>query len=292
MNYLDIFYLNKEYYMDYPSEISIETTGKCNSKCKFCPHDELVRKNVYMQDELFMKIINDLKEIPNHIRYNISPFKVNEPLMDPNFFKRVEMINRELPNVGVRFFSNFNMANEDTVKKIGKIKNLSSIYISVNSLDVDEYKDVMSLSLNKTIKNIKILLEYNKKYKYVDKISLGRVGDGTFRDRRFIDSASELFKEWNSEFEIQVLKRVEWIDHIENRDDKPIELPCNRWFELSITCTGAVSLCCMDGKCQFSIGDVNNQSVLEVYNDYKYKQLRLKCPKRKYFYPCKVCSAM
>lgn len=49
---------------------------------------------------------------------------------------------------------------------------------------------------------------------------------------------------------------------------------CQRWFDLSITATGRVALCCMDGRAEHCIGDINNSHALEIYNGGAYRALR------------------
>lgn len=287
---IQLFKGNQEYHMDYPKEVHIETTGRCNASCVFCPHSELERKNTDMTKELFNKIITDLKEIPNNVKFHISPFKVNEFLLDKDIFNKLEIINSELPNAYIRIFSNFNAATDETPIKISKVKNLSSLYISLNSLDEKEYKELMNLNLNRTINNIKALFEYNKINKFIDKITLLRVGDETERDIDFQNDANNIFSEYKDQFEILVLTRGEWIDFLKSKEKKLQNNPCLRWFEISITCTGKVSFCCMDGKCEYSIGDVNTQSILEIYNSNTYKEYRLNGYQRKFVIPCNGCS--
>lgn len=287
---IQLFKEYQKYYMEYPKEVHIETTGRCNANCVFCPHSELERKNTDMTKEVFNKIIADLKKIPNNIKFHISPFKVNEFLLDKDIFNKLEIINNELPNAYIRLFSNFNAATDKTPIQIAKVKNLSSIYISLNSLNEKEYKELMNLNLNRTVKNIKTLFEYNKSNKFIDKITLLRVGDETEKDMEFENAANNIFSEYKDQFEILVLTRGEWIDYLENNEKKLQNNPCLRWFEISITCTGRVAFCCMDGKCKYPIGDINNESVLEIYNSSKYKEYRLKGCQRKYIVPCNCCS--
>ena len=279
-------YFQKKY-MDYPSHVHIETTGKCNGSCKFCPHSEIERKNEIMSDELFSKIINDLKKIP--IPFSLSPFKVNEPLLDPLIFERIYRINKELPDANILFVSNFNTANEDTIHKLSQVKKLKYIWISLNFLDADEYKKEMGLNLDRTVDNIRLLLDYNRKNHFTDKIILGRVSDRE-GDEKFIEDAKNIFEPYIYEvdYKIDMNRKGEWLGYTESTWPK-IDYPCNRWFELSITCTGDVALCCMDGKCEYPLGNVNNQNALDIYNS-EYKRLRATGVPRRYVTPCKNCS--
>lgn len=111
-----------EKYRDYPLEVTIETTGKCNARCTFCPHHELEQKNEYMSDELFLRIIGQLEEIPKNHTFYISPFKVNEFLMDKKIFERIALINELLPNAYIRIFTNFNLATLEDIKAHSKYK--------------------------------------------------------------------------------------------------------------------------------------------------------------------------
>jgi radical SAM protein with 4Fe4S-binding SPASM domain len=38
--------------------------------------------------------------------------------------------------------------------------------------------------------------------------------------------------------------------------------------------SGKVALCCMDGEGKYVVGDVNNSSVLEIYNSPEYRKMR------------------
>ena len=55
---------NREYYLDWPKEVSIETFAKCNAACTFCPYTTLDRIGTKMPDELIERIIDELKDHP------------------------------------------------------------------------------------------------------------------------------------------------------------------------------------------------------------------------------------
>ena len=66
-----------------------------------------------------------------------------------------------------------------------------------------------------------------------------------------------------------------------------------RWFDLSITSTGKVVLCCMDGKAEHIIGDVTNTHALDIYNGTRYRYLREHTLDRTQAEnPCNTCSFM
>ena len=69
-------------------------------------------------------------------------------------------------------------------------------------------------------------------------------------------------------------------------------MPCNQWFDISIFCNGVVPHCCMDAKGDFPFGDVNKQSLLEIYNNPQFRNLRQNVISRDVIYPCNSCALM
>ena len=278
---------------DYPLEVTIETTGNCNANCVFCPHHELERKNDYMSDGMFMRIIAQLKEIPGAHKFYISPFKVNEPLMDKQIFKRIDIINEQLPNAFIRLFSNFSMATDEHVKRIGLIKNLSDIDISLNSLDEKEYKALMGLNLGKTKRSVYRLPEFVRKIgleMLVPTISFSRVSQDAATDMAYHLAFYEEFKDYLDFVEPQVIPRQEWIDYIPSDTPLNQDRPCARWADINICCSGAVAFCCMDGKGTYPLGNIMESTALEIYNQPDRKRLRIECPNKSEVTPCRYCS--
>lgn len=88
-----------------------------------------------------------------------------------------------------------------------------------------------------------------------------------------------------------VIKKDAWIDYTDPQFGGVPDTPCVRWFELSILSDGKVSLCCMDGTGKYPIGDVNTQTMLEVYNAPAWRERREKLLSRKQVpEPCNRCS--
>lgn len=282
-----------EKYRDYPLEVTIETTGKCNARCIFCPHNELERKNDYMSDELFLRIIEQLEEIPKSHTFYISPFKVNEFLMDKKIFERITLINERLRNAYIRLFTNFNLTTVDNIRQIANIKNLSDIDISLNSMDSEEYKAIMGLNLDRTLENIMLFLSHIKQNglpRLKQPIVLSRVSQSPESDRKYIEDANAYFSDYLSFVTPIVIPRYEWIDYIPSEAPLNQDKCCTRWADINICCNGLVAFCCMDGRPAYPLGDVNKSSVLEIYNAPDYRKLRVDMPPKSQVTPCCNCS--
>lgn len=118
-------------------------------------------------------------------------------------------------------------------------------------------------------------------------IVLSRVGDNTKADNDFSDWVKNTYPF----FRCEIFQRGGWIGQVDIGPEFQVpDVGCIRWFDISITATGTVAHCCMDGNAEWPIGDVNSESVLEIYNKPAYKKLREKTVSRKHAVPCNQCS--
>ncbi|KKM96313.1 hypothetical protein LCGC14_1179440, partial [marine sediment metagenome] len=257
--------------MDYPVAVHLETWTKCNAACNFCPYPTLVRKGNKMSDELIEKILTDLEDIPKSQPFYFSPFKVNEPFLDKRLLPLLEDVNRRMPNAIFRLFSNGTPITEKKIDQLAKLRNVAHLWISLNDYRPKEYEEVMQLPLEKTLKRLDLL--HKKKLEgFPHNVIVSRVCDNTFTDGRFCVWVHERYPA----FTVRLIKRESWLDFYEH-DAIAKEVPastCSRWNEIDITSTGLVSLCCMDGRAQYPIGDVSKQHVLEVFNSPSYRRMR------------------
>jgi len=91
-------------------------------------------------------------------------------------------------------------------------------------------------------------------------------------------------------FEVVIIKRDGWLGHVDPESPEIPDSWCVRWWGLSIMSTGVVSLCCMDGQGRYSIGDLNRQTMLEVYNSPHWRERREQVMSRKDIHPCNTCT--
>lgn len=296
--YLMDFVHNQAVYMDYPRNIGIETVGRCNADCTFCPHESLDRKFTEMDDDLFEKIIRDLEEIPPTIPINIFPNLVNEPFMDRKIFPRLKKINERLPQAALTIFTNFNVVHRNFFEDLAQIKNIQLFNVSFNAANKEEYESAMKIDFARTVKNLKTLMKKNRKEKFfASPVLLSRVSSPSdlSADGRYADECARLFDTFTAgeDFLAQVKSRTNWLGSLGgDQSNLPNELPCNAWFDINIFCDGTVPHCCMDATGKYSIGDVKTSSVLEIYNDDKFRFMRERLTIREGVHPCNTCSLL
>lgn len=268
----------RESFLDYPIEVSIETLSLCNAACTFCPYPTLERKGNRMSDELLDKLVGELISWRRPMYF--SPFKVNEPLLDKRTIPICERVNREAPDVVLRIFTNGAALTPDKIEQVAGLKKVSHLWVSLNSHIPEEYEKLMGMPFERTAKRLDYLHSLND---FPHSVMLSAVGYPN-EDFRFY-----CWQRW-PKFESLAIKRDSWLGYVDAQKTEVPDTPCSRWFELSIMSNGVVSLCCMDGEGKFAIGDVSQQTMLEVYNAPAWRERREKLLSRRGIHPCSTCT--
>jgi sulfatase maturation enzyme AslB (radical SAM superfamily) len=294
--YFREYMLSRSRYRDFPRNIAIETVGRCNAVCTFCPQPGLARKTVTMSDSLFAKIINDLREIPEYHPLNIFPNGVNDPFMDRQIFPRLALINAELPRATLHIFTNLNVVHRDFFEHIAPIRNIRALNVSFNAATRVEYERVMGIDFDRTVKNLRNFMAFNREHHVVSSpLILSRVSDLTATDAEFAAGCQELFSDYTAgeDYVVNVKQRADWLGRMSTSASAiPFAYPCGSWFDINIFCTGIVPHCCMDGHADYPVGDVNKSSVLEIYNGPAFRKYRETLTSRETAHPCNTCSLM
>ncbi|MEK7436392.1 MAG: SPASM domain-containing protein [Pseudomonadota bacterium] len=275
-------------YLDFPHEVSIETLAVCNAACVFCPYPDLERKGDKMPDALVEKIIADLRDVPQDLPFSISPFKINDPLLDVRIFDIMGEINARLPNAALRMFTNGSPLTEKHVARLARVRNLAQLWVSLNHHEEQRYEQIMKLPLKRTLERLDMLHRKKAAGEFPPPVQVSRVCDGSPEDQAFLDFVTLRYPL----FQAGMVAQSEWLGQVPGllAAGKLHPVGCGRWFELSITATGQVAFCCMDGRAEYPIGDVSKSHVLEVYNNPDYRRYREHFADRTEGAPCRSCT--
>ncbi len=269
-----------KHYLDQPNEISLETIALCNAACTFCPYPTITRKGEKMSDALIDKVISEMGEFRTPFMF--SPFKVNEPLLDKRLFDICKRVADETL-AAIRIFTNGAALTKKNIGKIADLYKIRHLWVSLNEHRPKEYQALMDMPFERTARNLDNLHD--------------AVGLGDFPHQVVLSTVgwpNEPFREYCYErwpiFECYAIQKSGWLGYTDPQIDVIPDEPCSRWFELSIISSGVVSLCCMDGEAQFPIGDINKQTLLEVYNAPAWRERREKLLSRREVDVCKTCT--
>ncbi|MCR9257284.1 MAG: SPASM domain-containing protein [Alphaproteobacteria bacterium] len=276
-------------YLEYPHFVHLETITACNADCTFCPYSQLDRIGVRMPDSLIEKIVDDLSQIPSDIPIQIAPYKVSDPFLEKRLIWIIRLIQEKVPNASVSLITNGSAMTEKKLHELAALRNVRKITVSLNDHRPDVYEDLMKIPFGRTIDRLKTLQSFMRGHDTGFTATVSRISDGTSADDEFLAFCKDNFPDLSR----MVAPRNDWISQVatDTTAQSVPALPCKRWFEVSITSTGEVALCCMDGHGEWPVGDVKEQSVLDIYNQPRLRALREKIRSRtNAAAPCNSCT--
>ena len=284
--YMDFENKRRSILLDYPSHVVFETFAKCNAKCSFCVYPDMERQGTLMSMDLIKKIISDLQEIPLFHKFQLSPFAVNEPFLDKRMFHILDLIEASLPNANITLTSNASPINETNLRRLAKYK-LDYLWLSVIDYRRDVYEDKMKLNYDRLLERLDLIHKAKSEGWFDKRIVLSRLKDDSKHDEAYV----RFFKSRYPLFETCLWPYADWLGRTTNAITSTVKpIPCDHWFEFRIDANGIVQHCCMDGHSEYPWGDVNKNSVLEIYNQEKFRSLRLGKKTRLDIEPCNRCN--
>jgi len=239
------------------NHIEIETINRCNGICSFCPvnRNSDPRTEAVMSAELFEKIVDQLAELEYSGRF--STFSNNEPFLDDRIIEFNRYAREKLPKARIHLFTNGTLLSLDKFIEIIDV---------IDELIIDNYNQELKL-----IDPVKAIKEYCEEH-------------------------PEL--ELNKKVTIVLRKPQEILTsrggNAPNRNEL-VEYPSDRcllpYKQMIVRPTGLVSLCCNDALGEWSLGDLNHDSVLAVWYGTKFTKVREALYKgRQYCGNCRYCD--
>lgn len=279
----------------FPQFISIETRMACNSRCTFCPHSLTDRneKNESIEEKIFQKVIKECSQYDDLKQLTLS-FQ-NEPLLDRKIFEKIgyaKRITNNKPKICI--VTNAALLTKDRVEEL--IKNPPNILkISVYGITKEIYESgMLGLDFNRTIENIDYLVSKTKNIEdfeiqintlYTDEISrIGYENLKVYWQNKGLklhlinveNRAGKLYENMKS------FSENNW--RIRNWCQRPMK-------QLSVLTTGEVVLCCAIWNKELIVGNVNENTLYEIWNSelMNYYRDNLKNGNIENLFPCNHC---
>lgn len=256
--------------------IMIEVTSVCNARCIFCPHQNMSRKKMHMEDQTFEKILQRLhdEEIDPP---RIDLFHLGEPLLDKYVFQKVRILKKEFPKSNIVFTSNFALANDSIIDEFID-SGLDSIHISLNATEERTYKKIMGLDYSKTVGNINHLIAKRNDVRSPLKILIAMVScaENAGQEKQFLH-------QWVDKADsVRIQRPADWGGLVEIRYGKnryrqfKYLYPCLDLFDrIVIMSDGSYALCALDSEGLIKLNIFDNK-ILEAFNSEFYEILRQK----------------
>lgn len=280
---------------NFPSVILLDTTSYCNLRCTMCGHKEMTRKKGNMKWELFIKLIDEIADENKHVRVWMVFFGEALLLKNKRPYDIYDMIryakSKGLTDVVLN--SNSNLMDIEASENLID-SGLDAIYIGIDAFDPVTYSKIRvggnyDTVVNNAIGLIKLKERMGVKHPdvYIQFVEMEK-------NKRQVNDFVNFWKSQGAK--VKVRPKVSWAGIVEAQNltfSQQERWPCY-WAmrSMSITDQGRVVTCAVDVDAKFVVGDVNNQSIKEVWNG-PLKNFRRKHLKRRYNelpWPCRDCK--
>nr|WP_198295750.1 radical SAM/SPASM domain-containing protein [Imhoffiella purpurea] len=214
--------------------VFIETTTACTRRCRFCTHYYHDVIPYFMHQDIFFKIINDLRDMKFSGR--LSFYMNGEPLLDRRLESWLSIANSCCPDA-----LNFINTNGDLLTTD---RALSLFEAGLDVMKVNSYT-------SKSAEKIKAL-----------------VRDLPDHLRRKINhNDASRYDGWSSRGGVVELKT-------ESKPLYPGPVCPRPFRQLYIKVTGEVALCCTDDQCRHTMGDVRSNDVESIWRGESFESVR------------------
>ena len=235
--------------------IEVETINRCNGMCSFCPVNKKVdpRIETKMEKGLFKKIIDELSSL--NYSGELSLFSNNEPLLDERIIEFHKYAREKLPKARMHLFTNGTLLSLEIFLELMKY---------LDELIIDNYQQELKL-----LKPVAAINEYVSTHPELkEKVTIVLRKPHEILTSRGGDAPNRT--------------------NVQSYGDETCALP---FEQMIIRPDGKVSLCCNDPLGRNTLGDVNNNSLQEIWYGDKYKMVRQCIAEgRKNWKQCEFCD--
>ncbi len=246
----------------FPAVVRLETTNACNAKCIICPHREMHRPIVTMDQGLYTRLIDECaregcREVHLH--------NFGEPLLDKRIEERIAYAKQK----GIRrvkIFCNGSLLTPERSQRLIEA-GLDEIKVSFDGATREEFERIRTpLKFDAVAENVIALVELRNALGSKLRV---RVACCSTTDKA---ATMQLLEKKVDKFAFGKLHN--WGGQSEAKNG--IRKPCSRlWRTFTVLAGGEVALCCLDYDGQQILGRVDDgRSILDVWNGPLYRSVR------------------
>ena len=291
--------------LETPFVVFVDPSDACNFKCRFCPtSDRDLMKAVgrpwkQLSFDLFTKIADDMTKFPEKVEV-LRLYKDGEPLLNKRLADMISYAKDVSAAKRIDTTTNAALLTKEKGKAIAEA-GLDRINISIYGISNEHYKSFsgVKLEFERVLGNVRDFYEVRGKCEMFVKIN----GDTLTENEKqlFIDQFSEytdkihiehIMSCW-PEFELRGVS-VNKNKGIYGQEIRELDVCPYPFYSFSINTDGLASVCFLDWGRKMIVGDVNNQTVPEIWNGNllkSYRKLFLE-GKRKSHGVCGKCGQM
>jgi radical SAM protein with 4Fe4S-binding SPASM domain len=276
---------------NFPPCVQIEPTSICNYRCVFCYQtDPLLTQGRH--GHMGMMTFNLFKEIIDQIVGNIEAVTLasrGEPLMAKNITSMLEYLSGKF--LGLKINTNASFLTEEKAHAVLAAEP-NTLVFSADASDKELYSKLrVNGNLDKVISNIKMFNKIKNKH-YPKSRTITRVSGVRFKNEQ---NFSEIEKFWNSYVnQVAFVQYNPWETVYSSPKNDISEHCSDLWRRTFIWWNGVVNPCDVDYRSILSVGNIENETLSQIWQGDKYNTLRTQhsTESRCKISPCSGCSVI
>jgi organic radical activating enzyme len=239
--------------------LQVETTNYCNARCIFCAYDQ-IEKHGTMADRLYAKILKDAKKLDPPPQTFI-PILTGEPFLDPKMVDRIKEARAALPKTEIHLYSNGSKLTEEIIRELAQVPNFH-INISANGASVETRKRLTGLG---DYEYVARMIDYADEMHISHSVSLVQHPSITNEEEAAFN------RRWGKDTSSSSCRSPYLFQHLNfagltyEKDKTHFTYCIHATSHMTVLWDGRVNLCCMDPLGRKIFGDLNHQTVSEVW---------------------------
>ena len=284
---------------EWPGALLIDITNRCNAKCVWCPNPDLTNLGA-MDMGLYRKIIDDYGARGGVVTFGT----FGEPLMDKHIKDRIEYLRRYPKIHKIEVLTNGFFLNDKIVPTL--LENKVGVDISLDELDKKTFEDVKQMNFDIVRNNIVNFLETNANAKQPVPINIRiktmKSVEETMKQELFriivshdcsviLNSIDDnIISNWAGKLDKEAFMQKYQLTNknktrfTHKRFNQVNKAPCTQlWKWMVVYWDGSSVLCCADMFSQTIVGNLQLNSISEIWNGPVMKSYRKEMVNRERF---------
>jgi radical SAM protein with 4Fe4S-binding SPASM domain len=241
-------------------ELIIETWTGCNANCAFCIRREFPIYNQpdkLMSRDLFTKIVDQLPD-----GFRVMPQLLNEPLRNPDILWYLSKLERQ----NVNLYTNCAHLTEEMVAALVELPQIKNLFLSFHAADPEIYERVMNIPFQPSYEGAKRLLASKP-----ERLNVAVMSWYLDWYKESAEKVPDLFPEADGYNVGRALDRGGRRGRVTVDKGTVCAYP---FFSMTVLTDGTVTLCCQDPLPEYVLGNVNEQTVWEIWEDSRWDPMR------------------
>lgn len=257
----------------FPPMVIVDVTNVCNMRCTHCPHSAIAKgdgyKATFMKDSLFRKIVDEMAE---HRADLLRIASDGESLLHPDVIPMLRYAKGRL-ECPVNLTTNGMLLEENVAGDLLDM-GLDLIDVSIDAFSAETYEKVrLGGDYERVVKNTKRLIALRDGRKdSKTKIMVSII------DQPAVSHEVGAFNDyWSGKADLVLIRKYNDCHGMVGAPGKAkVERwPCPQlWKRITINCDGRVKYCVEDWLSKTAIGDLNSESIREIWQGQTYRKLR------------------